>query len=304
MRIHVHSDDVGATEAASDAVLDVWEAAGLDSFSILPNGAGLAIARDRLRRSADRPARIAVHLNLSEGPSVSPQSAVPLLVDPGGDLKLGFERLLLTWLRSSKPGRAELVRQVHTEWRAQVDVVRQAVAPRTIAALDSHRHVHMLPFLFRVAGEIAREEGIAGIRISREAAYLASPSDLLRPYFWANVVKHAVLRVCAAVVAPAARRSGLSAPDGIVGVLYTGHMTERRALAGIRAASRASAGETEVVFHVGRAVPAARDDEPFTGAFYSSPLRVREGREALLLSASLRERARPVTESADERRNE
>jgi chitin disaccharide deacetylase len=290
MRIHVHSDDLGGTEAASADILDTWEAGGLDSFSILPNGAGLAFARDRLRRSGDRPARISVHLNLSEGRSISPPVDVPLLVGSDGALTLGFERLLLTWLRSSKAGRAELARQVGEEWRAQVDVVKRTIEPRTIAALDSHRHVHMLPFLFPVAAAIALDEGIAGIRISRETAYVASPADLLRPFFWANVVKHAALRVCAVFARSTARRSGLSAPDRLVGVLYTGHMTERRARAGIRAASRSSANETEVVFHVGRAEPAGRPGEPFAGAFYTSSLRTREGREAILLSGILRRR--------------
>lgn len=286
MLVHVHSDDLGGTEAASNAVLDVWEAGGLDSFSVLANGAALTLVGERLARSSGRPARISVHLNLVEGRSVSPPVAVPLLVSPEGDLRLGFGRLLRTWLWSSRKRRAELLRQVATEWRAQVEVVRSTVAPRAVAALDSHRHIHMLPFIFPVAVELAREEGIDGVRISREVTYLAALADLLRPFFWANVVKHVVLRVCASFARPAARRNAIAAPDAIVGVLYTGHMTKQRAEAGIRAAARASAREIEAVFHVGQAA-AVQPEAPFSGPFYTSSLRAQEGREALLLAGTL-----------------
>src|SRR5262249_22475465 len=99
-----------------------------------------------------------------------------------------------------------------------------------------------------------------------------------------------VLKACAAINAPKARKAGLAAADRMVGILYTGDMTTERALAGLRAARNRRAGVVEVVFHVGRADEAERPrwaGRDFLADFYCAASRDSEFDEAAKLARLL-----------------
>lgn len=55
------------------------------------------------------------------------------------------------------------VSDVKLEWRAQIE--RCLDKGLTIRFINSHEHIHMLPPLFRVTGELAQEYGIAHVRL-------------------------------------------------------------------------------------------------------------------------------------------
>lgn len=55
------------------------------------------------------------------------------------------------------------VPDVKLEWRAQIE--RCLDKGLTIRFINSHEHIHMLPPLFRLAGELAQEYGIAHVRL-------------------------------------------------------------------------------------------------------------------------------------------
>ena len=286
MVLHIHSDDMGATAHVTQRMLASWRAGVLTGFSVLANGTACDHMATVLAAEADRPARIACHLNLSEGPSSAPAELVPLLVDSEGNLRHTFGSLILAWIKN----RQALTRQVEIEWRAQIQALQRCIAPRRLAVVDGHMHVHMLPFLFPAAARLAAGADIPSIRVSREPLFAASAKDLLTPYFGVNLVKHAILRVCSSLAVPAARRHGLSWPTRIIGILYSGHMMVAAAQAGISAARRKNAAEVEIVFHVGRAADDERDrwkGRESIGAFYGSWLRDAEYDEAAKLVARL-----------------
>ncbi|MBW1880479.1 MAG: ChbG/HpnK family deacetylase [Deltaproteobacteria bacterium] len=274
---------MGATPTISRRIAQAWREGLLDGFSILANGDGLDEVAEVLREEGDRAARVAVHLNLSEGRSVAQPAEVPLLVDEAGFLHHTFGSLLVAWLFSSRASRADLVAQVEREWRAQVDEVVALLGARGVQAIDGHVHVHMLPFLFPVAARLAREFGLLEVRITDEPFHLSErPRDSLSPLFVVNIVKHAALRACAQRARGVAREAGIAGPDRFVGVLYTGRMTREAARAGIRVAERRGASSVEVLFHIGRAAPeeAARwSGNPAVGAFPLDAGRDREFEE-------------------------
>jgi hypothetical protein len=178
--------------------------------------------------------------------------------------------------------------QVEAECRAQIRAVRALCGSRPLAAVDGHNHVHMIPAIFAAVVRAAAAEGVPEVRVSREVFHVAEPRDLLRPGWWKNVVKHALLRLFSLRAASRLGRAGLSAPDRLVGVLYTGEMTAARAQRGIAAARAARAATLEVLFHVGRStaeeVGRWAGDDPLYSAFHLSAARDRE-REALLALA-------------------
>lgn len=303
MKVYLHSDDIAATEAVTRAILDRWIHGYLDGFSVIANGEACESTMSALAARGDHPARVVVHLNLSEGPSTLSPEQVPLLVDERGLLKHGFASLAKIWLTGSTKVRRDLQDQIRNEWRAQILRVRALAGQRPLHGVDGHVHVHMLPFLFPIAARLASENGIPEIRISREPFFVCEGAkDLLSPHFWVNVLKHIVLRVCAGRARTAFRETGLASSSYIIGVLYSGSMSAAAASAGLAAAQRKGAESVEVIFHAGRASDKERSrwgDRGGYADFYCSPLRDREFREVALLHADLVQRGLRLGRGSD-----
>src|SRR4029077_4682986 len=66
--------------------------------------------------------------------------------------------------------RGLLLREVESEWDAQIQKIRDAGIVPT--HLDGHKHVHMLPGLFEIALKLAKQHEIGAIRVSLEASSL------------------------------------------------------------------------------------------------------------------------------------
>jgi len=251
MSVLVHVDDVGATESATQCVLDAWQNGFIDGFSILANGEALNIVRSKLAQQKIIPLTLGVHLNLCEGQALGPAS---LITGEGGIFKYGFGGILWQWLRSDKSRKRCLLNQIEDEWRIQIRRVKEICAPRKIDRLDGHIHIHMLPMLFPLAVKLARAEAIAKIRISSEIFYVSGNwRKNISKQFLINTLKHVLLKSLSYSAKPIARKTGLQTPDAIVGVLYTDMMTRAAARDGIRQAQKRRAKKIEVVFHIGRA---------------------------------------------------
>jgi len=251
MSVLVHIDDVGATESATRRVLDAWQNGFIDGFSILANGEALNIVQSQLVQQKNRPITLGVHLNLCEGKALGHTS---LITGENGFFKYGFGGILWQWLRSGKSRKRSLLNQIENEWRIQIRKVKEICAPRKIDTLDGHIHIHMLPMLFPLAVKLARAEAIAGIRISSEIFYVSGGwIENISKHFLINTLKHVILKGLSFSARSIAYKTGLQAPDAIVGVLYTGMMTRAAARDGIRKAQMRGAKKIEVVFHIGRA---------------------------------------------------
>ncbi len=249
-----HCDDIGATSSMTKRILEAWKAGLLNGFSILANGDATSEVRLGLLSDPDRDARISVHLNLCEGKSLIEPRDIPLLADSHGNLNQGFVRLLILWFTSSKMKKNALLRQIEKEWRAQITEVKRICSPRKITAIDSHMHIHMIPFLFPVAARLAKGQDIPEIRISYEVFYFSSSLvESLSLPFLVNVIKHLVLRECSRFARRFAKEHGLTGPESLIGILYTGRMTRTAAKSGIAAAMRKGLQMVEILFHIGRA---------------------------------------------------
>lgn len=280
MRIVFHADDAGATAAITERILQAWQLGWLESFSIITNGEACGKISNALRSDPSRAVRLAVHLNLSEGFPAMAVSEVSMLVNSHGVLKHSFMSLVSLWAKSSAARRRELVRQIESEWHAQLRRAKEICDPRTVNAIDSHNHVHMLPFLFPIALQLAKEERIGEIRISREPLFVSGrPEETLRIQFLVNIVKHFLLRFLAEKAERQREVTNISSGGALVGVFYTGMMSEAAARAGIQAAQQAGETSVEVVFHIGRATNSESsrwEHMPKVASFFLSPQRDEE----------------------------
>ena len=290
MKILLHADDAAGTRSGTSGIMNSWMAGHLDGFSVFANGEALDEMRSRLQE-CPKSARIMAHLNLSEGPSCAAATTVPLLVDQNGELRHGFGSILVSWLVASSSGRWRLESQIENEWRAQIRKAADAIAPRQLAGVDGHIHIHMLPFLFPIAARLANEFSLGSIRVTREPFHRAANGQVSavfpKPF---NVLKHLILRVFANSAAKLAIKHGLRSPALVVGVLYSGCMTKHSALAAISSAEREEAADIELIFHVGRATPdeiGRWSGRPAIAEFNIAPERDLEAAELVELHAAL-----------------
>ncbi len=150
----ITADDLGFSAAVTRGILDAHRTGIVRSASLLVTYPGSAEAA--ALAACEGGLEVGLHLDLVGGLPAADPSAVRSLIDRDGRFRpLGaFVRRLLT-------GRVR-ARDVATEVRAQARRARSlGIAP---LAWDSHRHVHLIPFVARVVGAVAREEGVRWLR--------------------------------------------------------------------------------------------------------------------------------------------
>jgi hopanoid biosynthesis associated protein HpnK len=163
--------------------------------------------------------RVGLHLNLVEGPPVSPADEIPDLLRPDGTFDANMLRAGIRFF-VNPAARRQLAREI----RAQFAAFRA-----TGLALDhvnSHCHMHVHP---TVAGLVLRIGGAFGMRAMRVPE---EPWRLLRRLTpagepaplppldlpWVRLLRRRL------------RRAGLARNDRVFGIAWSGRMTERRML--------------------------------------------------------------------------
>jgi predicted glycoside hydrolase/deacetylase ChbG (UPF0249 family) len=277
MRLRVHADDLGVSRGVTDGILRCIDEGPVEGTSIVANGAAFDYAVTAL--SSRRRVALSVHLNLVEGPPVVPAGELDLLVDARGLLRNSFLSLWRAHALATAATRARLEAQVRAELSAQAEKVRDAVGRDVPLRLDSHQHLHHIPFVFRIVADLCRDFPAAAMRLVREPFFVVTRE--LRRHTLGGVARHALLNALAAPRRPELAARGITSDDWVVGVLLTGRMSPGAvdaALRRIRALSGGDAGNVsvEILFHPGGAAPGEEGiwaRYPAVADYYFSPWR-------------------------------
>jgi predicted glycoside hydrolase/deacetylase ChbG (UPF0249 family) len=218
----VNADDLGLTEGVNDGIFDAHDLGILTSASLFANApaTGDAISRARARTSFG----IGVHLALVDGTPVLPARSIPTLVTGERRFRRSWRPFIAACLR----GRVSM-EEVERELAAQVG--RLAAAGIRLTHLDTHKHVHLYPPVFKIVARLAVRFGIPVVRVPYE------------PGSWLN----AVLWVWARRNYRVAARFGLRTPH-FIGRLGTGVLTPPALHEMLR---NARPGVTELMVHPG-----------------------------------------------------
>ena len=155
-----NADDFGISKGVNAAIVKAHREGILNSASLMINQ---KYAAEAVKLAKEMPElEMGLHVNLTnEYPAASAQE-IPLLVDGQGKLKNGFVNLLL--LSFFKP--RQLRQQVEIEMRAQIAKYLMTGLP--LQHLDSHRHVHMIPQIFKTMRKLQKEFEVPRIRVINE----------------------------------------------------------------------------------------------------------------------------------------
>ena len=155
-----NADDFGISKGVNAAIVKAHREGILNSASLMINQ---KYAAEAVKLAKEMPElEMGLHVNLTnEYPAASAQE-IPLLVDGQGKLKNGFVNLLL--ISFFKPRQLRL--QVEIEMRAQIAKYLMTGLP--LQHLDSHRHVHMIPQIFKTMRKLQKEFEVPRIRVMNE----------------------------------------------------------------------------------------------------------------------------------------
>ena len=230
-RVIVTADDFGLSPAVNEAVEQAHRNGILTSASLM---VAAPAAADAIQRARILPSlRVGLHLVLVDGPAVLPRSTIPDLVDDNGlfprdQLRLG--------LRYTRPG--TIRRQLAAEIRAQFAAFAATGLPLDHA--DAHKHMHLHPVVGALMIRIGREFGLRTIRVPAE------PPAILRACGERPGLAAAAMHRWTSLLRWQARRAGLSAPDQVFGIAWSGHVTADRLR---RLAAHLPAGRSEIYLH-------------------------------------------------------
>lgn len=155
-----NADDFGISKGVNAAIVKAHREGILNSASLMINQKYAAEAVKSAKEMPDL--EIGLHLNLTNEYPAAPVQQIPLLVDGQGKLKNGFVNLLL--LSFLKP--RQLRQQAEIEMRAQI--VKYLATGLSLQHIDSHRHVHLIPQIFKAMRELQKEFAVPRIRVMNE----------------------------------------------------------------------------------------------------------------------------------------
>jgi hopanoid biosynthesis associated protein HpnK len=220
-RLIVNADDFGLTAKVNEAIIEGHFRGLISSTSLLANGEAFESAV-ALSRQAPR-LGIGVHWNLTEGKPVAPGSSIPSLTKG----RAVFARAPGGLSRAIFLGQVSMA-DIERELRAQIEKVLAAgVAP---THLDSHKHVHALPALGKIAIKVARDYGIGAIRVVAEGS--SALGSLLRrhPGAAATIIRQRLngcaLRLISGGWSRQLDRAGIACASQFYGLTATGFLDE------------------------------------------------------------------------------
>jgi predicted glycoside hydrolase/deacetylase ChbG (UPF0249 family) len=218
IRVIINADDLGISDAVNDRVFALMARGIITSATLMVNGPAFGAA---LRRLHEFPhCSFGVHLNITEFRPLSSAPGLRPILNPDGSFN--------SRIRQVGP-KYSLARAVQDEWRMQIAQALRLGVP--VSHVDSHHHVHTIPFLLPAVRAAVREFHIGRMR----GTMTLYPDGRRRRVLLAGKWVWA---------AAASRLCGVTMPDEFTGLQVFHGLTEER---------RPRTGTIELMTHPGAA---------------------------------------------------
>ncbi|MFA6186766.1 MAG: ChbG/HpnK family deacetylase [Phycisphaerae bacterium] len=162
-KIIINADDFGLCRGVNNAVAEAHAMGVLTSATIMANMAGVDEAIEMAKKM---PALgVGVHLNVVTGKPISTDPIVKILTNATGNFGYSVAKLAIATISSKNIREA-----IETELSAQISsLISKGITP---THLDSHKHFHCLPAVWRIVCRLAEKFNIPAIRWPYEPATL------------------------------------------------------------------------------------------------------------------------------------
>ena len=212
-RLIVNADDFGLTSGVNRAIIESHEHGIVTSATLMACGAKFQEAADWAARRPQL--SVGCHVLLVDAsPVLHLRQVSSLTMADSGAPK--FRDSLISFAGLAMTGRFD-EDQIEAEITAQIRKL-QAAGIR-VSHLDSHKHTHMFPVVFRPMLRAARVCGVPAVRNPFEPLLFAGTKN------WKRRFQLGILRSFRTSFRKALDESGMTTPDGCVGIVATGGLT-------------------------------------------------------------------------------
>lgn len=210
----LNADDFGLTPGVNRSITELHCAGALTSVTLMASGSAF---EDACERAAANPELgVGCHIVLVDGIAMSLPERVPTLATSGGDLR----PTLGTFVRDLFLGRVS-EEDIEAEAKAQIGKLQRAGI--RVTHIDTHKHAHMFPAVFRAVLRAAAACGVRAIRNPFEPDWAIAATT---GSSWKRAMQVRALRRFRKPFLKEVARAGLHTTDGAVGVLATGVLDE------------------------------------------------------------------------------
>jgi len=217
----VNADDFGLTSGVNRAIAEAHNRGIVTSSTLMANFPGFGEAAGIARETPTL--SVGCHVVLVDGGPVSPPEQVPTLLARNGTAKL-FRQNLASFALAGMQGKLR-EKDIAMEIRAQIEKLRAAGV--TVTHVDSHKHTHIIPAVFKPLLAVARDFGVRAVRNPFGPVKTMAYAHLVRrPKLWTRYTQLGILRRFERQFRNEVKRHGMITPDGSFGVVATGALTQ------------------------------------------------------------------------------
>ena len=210
----VTADDFGAAVEVNQAVERAHRDGVLTAASLMVSGAAAADAVARARALPNL--RVGLHLVLVDGKPVLPARLVPDLVDAHGNFRNDMARA-----GAAMFFRAKVKGQLAAEIEAQFEAF--AATGLKLDHVNAHKHFHLHPTIAALIVKYAAQHGAKGARVPLEPQRVLAKIEPHTPSSTVFLTQPFAQRLRRHF-----RKAGVSAPDHVFGLAWSGAMTGKR----------------------------------------------------------------------------
>jgi len=162
-RIIINADDFGMSDRVNHAICDTMLRDKITSVTILANAPHISEALKEIPNFPE--VSFGVHLNLTEFEPLTGGPGSKLLIDPAtGQMSRHISAITAT---------PPLMEAIYEEWCAQI--TRLISAGVDISHIDSHNHIHTIPFVFPALKAVQKHFKIRKVRITKNIYSIDQP---------------------------------------------------------------------------------------------------------------------------------
>jgi chitin disaccharide deacetylase len=212
-RLIVNADDFGLTSGVNRGIVEAHEHGIVTSATLMACGAKFQEAVAMASRSPQL--SIGCHVLLVDASPVLELLQVSSLAASNSGI-LKFREHLISFAGLAIAGRLD-EDEIEAEITAQIRKLQAAGIQ--VSHLDSHKHTHMFPVVFRPMLRAAKKCGVSAVRNPFEPLFLAGTKN------WKRRFQLGILRSFRTTFRKALEESGVRTPHGCVGIVATGGLT-------------------------------------------------------------------------------
>jgi len=210
-RLIVNADDFGLTSGVNRGILEAHSRGIVTSATLMACGMKFQEAASLAAQAPDL--SVGCHVVLVDGMPTLNSTDVPCL---GAGPTSHFCQSLIRFASRATTGRLD-PEQIEAEVTAQIRKL-QAAGLR-VSHLDSHKHTHMFPAVFKPLLRAAKVSGVRAVRNPFEPLVFATNGN------WKRRFKLGIMRRYRAGFTQHLAEGGMVTPDGCIGIVATGGLS-------------------------------------------------------------------------------